>query len=473
MASLGAYALAIVRPRRAQAVEAHDAQPPNGASGSVAPGRPLDWIDLRDFGASRNGRHDATPAVQRAIREALNEPDGGVIYAPLGTYMITDLLGVPRVVNKTVRFVGQGRRGTVFTAARRGMTTLLRWGDAARDQAGNDAEEHTTMYGSIENITLNAADGARDVTLLEMVEPQFVTVREVNLEGARHGYGLKLLGSKNTGGLSAPAYPHAWRCKYYDLFVDDCRHPAYLENADENDFFSCNFRLPKGLRIFGANAAGADVSDSLFAIEIVEGRNNRWFGGLLMGDTDPRYRPAYVGAMLRAPVHGDVRNNQWHGMVIEGFHRTAIIGNANVLGTTFLLEHRSMSDEDVLNTTSPAPRNKTMVHSPVADTWYYAGRLPYNDPLSYVLPVGDTVVSTIAGNIVVLSSSAISSVVTDFSDGRDGQTLIACFSDDRVTVRASAALRLAGGRDFRSAANATLSLVRVAGAWREVSRSVT
>lgn len=468
VASLGASALAFFRGRRPASADGYEIS----RSSELAPGRPLDWIDLRDYGVSRDGQHDATSAVQRAFSEALASANGGVIYAPLGTYMITHTLAVPPVTNKTLRLVGQGRRATVFTAARKSMGRLLHWGSAERDIAGSGAEAHSTMYGGIENITLNAAEGARDVTLLQMVQPQFVTVREVNLEGARLGYGLKLLGSVNRGGLSSPAPPHAWRCKFYDVWADDCMHPAYLENADENDFFACNFSVSKGAHLFGEASAGSEASDSLFAIEIVEGRNNRWFGGLLMGDTDPRYRSAYVGAMLRGPVHGEVRNNQWHGTVIEGFHRTAIIGDQNVLGTTFLLEHRSMSDGDVVNTALPSPQNKTMVHSPIGDTWYYAGRLPYNDPLQYGLTSGNSTVSVLTGNVVVLSGNEAGSVVTDFTNGMNGQEITVHFADDRVTLQVGPTMKLRGGVNFAGAANNVLTLSRRDGVWYEKSRSV-
>jgi hypothetical protein len=59
--------------------------------------------------------------------------------------------------------------------------------------------------------------------------------------------------------------------------------------------------------------------------------------------------------------------------------------------------------------------------------------------------------------------------ITDFDDGVDGQVLYLSFSDANTTLTDGGNLLLSG--DYTSAANSTLTLLRVATGWREESRS--
>jgi hypothetical protein len=59
-----------------------------GASLGVAAG--LGWADVRNFGAIGDGRTDDTAAIQRAINSLI---DGGTVWFPSGTYMVSGPIG--------------------------------------------------------------------------------------------------------------------------------------------------------------------------------------------------------------------------------------------------------------------------------------------------------------------------------------------------------------------------------------------
>jgi len=282
---------------------------------------------------------------------------------------------VAAATNKDVQLAGEGRRDTHITAAAAGMGTLLRYGSSVRDPSGTYV--HLSQYGGIRNLTFNAVGPARDVTLVLLQTTHFLEVANVSLEGANAGgSGLKLVGSQTSGGLNAAAAPHCWRNKFYNVSVDDCTHPLYIENGDENDFFSCNFALPRGV--------SAPV-DTLYAIEVRQGRNNRFFGTLVMGDTDVSHRGSHVGVKCCAPQHGEVRDTLFFGLVAEGFDRGVWIEDANVLGTSVLGYNSSINAAAYVNTDAiRAPGNGTLVWSPIGNIFYYAGRELNTDPIALV-----------------------------------------------------------------------------------------
>ena len=336
-------------------------------------------FDVKAYGARGDGSADDTASIRAAIAAA-DAAGGGVVWFPRGTYQVTSTLEVPAATNKGVQFAGEGCRDTHVTAAAAGMGTLVRCGSSVGDPSGTYA--HVSQYGGIKDLTFNAVSAARDVTLVLLQTTHFFEVANVNLEGASaDGSGLKLVGSQTAGGLNAAAPPHAWRNKFYNVWVDDCTHPLYIENGDENDFFSCNFSLPRGV---------SAPPDSLCAIEVRQGRNNRFYGALVMGDVDLSHRGAYVGVKCCAPKHGEVRDTLFFGLVAEGFDRGIWIEDANVLGTMAIGYHSSINAVAYVNVggTRP-PGNGTLVWSPIGNIFYYAGRELNTDPIE--LTYGSTV----------------------------------------------------------------------------------
>jgi len=81
----------------------------------------------------------------------------------------------------------------------------------------------------------------------------------------------------------------------------------------------------------------------------------------------------------------------------------------------------------------------------------------------------DTTPSVAECNIILLVNSG-ATTITDFDDAVDGQLLIVTFNDANSTISDNANIALAGG--MTGSANDTLTLISVAGVWREVSRSV-
>src|SRR5207244_1741477 len=217
-------------------------------------------FDVKAYGARGNATADDTAAIRGAIAAA-DAAKGGVVWFPRGTYRVTSTLVVPAATDREIQLAGEGRRNTHITAAAAGMGTLLRYGSGVRDPSGTYA--NISEYGAIRNLTFNAVAAARDVTLILLQTTQFLEVTNVSLEGASiGGSGLKLIGSQTSGAVHAAAAPHCWRNKFYNVWADDCTHPLYIENGDENDFFSCNFALPRGV---------SAPADSLSAIEVRQG----------------------------------------------------------------------------------------------------------------------------------------------------------------------------------------------------------
>ena len=69
----------------------------------------------------------------------------------------------------------------------------------------------------------------------------------------------------------------------------------------------------------------------------------------------------------------------------------------------------------------------------------------------------------------IANAGAVS--ITTFDDGEDGQVINLIFGDANTTVVDGATVQLAGGVDFTSAANKTLSLIKRSAAWYQLGAS--
>jgi hypothetical protein len=78
------------------------------ATGSTTPrtlaNRFADVVNVKDFGATGDGVTDDTTAIQAALNSLI--PNGGVLFFPQGTYLITSSLNVPSMVN----LYGEGKQ---------------------------------------------------------------------------------------------------------------------------------------------------------------------------------------------------------------------------------------------------------------------------------------------------------------------------------------------------------------------------
>jgi hypothetical protein len=83
----------------------------------------------------------------------------------------------------------------------------------------------------------------------------------------------------------------------------------------------------------------------------------------------------------------------------------------------------------------------------------------------------DTTPCVIAwGTVAITNAGAVT--ITAFDDGLDQQEITLVFADANTTIQDGASIQLAGGANFVSTANDTLTLKNLSGVWYEVSRSL-
>lgn len=311
-------------------------------------------VNVKDCGAVGDGVTDDWGAIQGAINFTStlgNALQGGVVYLPPGKYLITKTLQLPIAVNQgQVTMRGAGMRFTYifpsgattnFTATGTGaVPTTIIFGSPTADAAGTTT--NITSYLGWEDLSVNGSllTGGGNVRAVALMECQKCWMRNAIIESfPNSSVGLYLRGSTITGGLgTGTSAPHTWRNNFYNVVVTTIGSGAastpsamVLQNADENDFYNCNFSTTAGL------TPGADA---ILTVKIELGRNNRFFGTLYSGDVTAG-KTNYVALKIGPPVNeagvanGSVLQNQDYGMVGEGFDRVVWFGadnSGNTLG---------------------------------------------------------------------------------------------------------------------------------------------
>ena len=406
------------------------------------------------YGATGNGATDDTTAIQAAITAAENA-GGGTVFLPDGTYLVTSTLVIAASQTRTIKIVGRGVRDCRIQA-NGAIGTVIRCGAAVPDASGTTTNGH--YYGELEGFNIYAGAGADAATALKMVEPHQWIVRNVTIEGfsAAGGTGLHLRGSTTTG-LGSAAAPHAWRNLFVRVQVVTTRKPLLIENGDENDFVSCNFSLPTGI---------VAAANTLNAIEITQGHNNRFFGCVCGGDTDPTYRGAYVGVKITAPTAGDNHHHQFYGLVVEGFSRGFWHGNDSsfCVGTTVVGYNASIVDTHYLDSGAQTGNGFSLEshlhHYAIRNT-----RLDYNDAVGFA--DGATTPSVQKANVFTTSNTGATSI-TNFTNGVNGQVIFVRLDANTTLVHGT--IRLHGRVDLKGdATGKVVCLVNVGGgAWWEI-----
>lgn len=88
-----------------------------------------------------------------------------------------------------------------------------------------------------------------------------------------------------------------------------------------------------------------------------------------------------------------------------------------------------------------------------------------------IYTAADTTPSVVGTNLLVVTNAA-PATITNFDDGVSGQEVTLQFSDGNTTIQDNANVQLAGGVDFVSSANDTLTIIKAGSVWFEKSRSV-
>jgi len=420
------------------------------------------FTDVRTHGAKGDGVADDHASIQSAI-EAVRTGGGGVVWFPRGRYKIGATVVVPVVLNETILLRGEGMRSAYLYPASKGMTAV-RFGASTPDDSGISASK--TQYCGMEDLSVSGSLLPPGTSVgVEFVEMQKGWMRNVIIEEFDKGasVGLHLRGARTTRGVGAAAPPHTWRCTFTNVVVPTTMRPLLIDNGDENDFFSCNFGLPRGL---------SAPPDSLAAVEITQGHNNRFFGLLVSGETDPRYRGAYLGVKFTAPVNGDNLGHQVYGLVAEGFNHGVWVDpavrhlwihayNSSINAHAFW----DGSDDGELDRERQNNVNIAMVSD---NTMYHrTGRSHWPEPVTF--PDGDQTPSVKGSDTYACSNSKPTTIRT-FVDGRPGQVMLVRL-DQNTRIAAGQGIRPAGNLDLVGAAHMVVGFAFIGGVWEQISQS--
>jgi hypothetical protein len=118
----------------------------------------LGWYNVRNYGATGNGKTDDTSAIQAALNAASSSGNGAVCYCPAGTYLIGGTLNVPN----GVQFVGTWQGPPAFGNPALSNTGVIAPGSGGSELyiTGNAGNATATAA-----ITLNMYSGLRGFSL--------------------------------------------------------------------------------------------------------------------------------------------------------------------------------------------------------------------------------------------------------------------------------------------------------------------
>ena len=420
------------------------------------------FTDVRTYGAKGDGVADDHAAIQSAI-DAVRTGGGGVVWFPRGRYKIGATVVVPSVLDETILLRGEGMRSTYLYPASNGMTAV-RFGASTPDDSG--IFTHKTQYCGMEDLSVSGSLLSSGTSVgVEFVVMQKGWMRNVIIEAFDKdaSVGLHLRGSRTSQGVGAAAFPHTWRCTFTNVVVPMTMRPLLIDNGDENDFFSCNFGLP--LRV-------SAKADSIAAVEITQGHNNRFFGLLVGGDTDPRYRGAYVGLKFTTPTNGDNLGHQVYGLVAEGFNHGVWIDpgvrhlwihafNSSINAHAFWdgSEDGELDRERQNNVNISMVSDHTLYHR--------TGRSPWPETVTF--PDGDQTPS-VKGSDTYACSNSRPTTIKNFIDGRLGQVMFVRL-DQNTRITGGEGIRPAGNVDILGAAHMVVGFALIGGVWEQISLS--
>ncbi len=86
---------------------------------------------------------------------------------------------------------------------------------------------------------------------------------------------------------------------------------------------------------------------------------------------------------------------------------------------------------------------------------------------------GTTTPSVLGTNLMYITNNPPTpTIITNFTNGSNGQMLTLIFNDGNTRLSASSLLRLSGGISFNASTNNTLTLINNGSSWLEISRSL-
>ncbi|WP_306802712.1 glycosyl hydrolase family 28-related protein [Streptomyces sp. DH8] len=173
---------------------------------------PLDWFNVKDYGAAGNNAGDDTAAIQAAIDAAAAE--GGTVYFPTGRYIVKPTATGPAltITGDGVRLVGAGSKAATLVKGAPGLVLRI-----AGIRTGSKGEKHR-RYCSIQDLGFDG--NGRTGVLLELYYANNCYFRDVFMT-SNHDICIdavefwdsrfyNLVIEKSTGPADSKAHPNIW-----------------------------------------------------------------------------------------------------------------------------------------------------------------------------------------------------------------------------------------------------------------------
>lgn len=261
-------------------------QPGTGARPRNPNSKLGDIVSIKDFGAVGDGVTDDTAAIQAAIDATSRKPlQGGGVYCPAGTYIISSSLNITNVMGFTFEGVGEG---CTFSWSGGSTGPLLNLTAVA-----NSTFEKFKL--TVTSPATPLAEGIRIQTgpFSSVVAPTQNVFRDVLIQGVNGYINIGVRGAVGAGGDNNDDF----------MTFDNVRIANYaiagwtIEGTQMNGWRMTNCRTNAAVGIGKYSVSGGPSTSTA--------SNFFWYGGLVSGDTGANF---FVGAPSSSAL----------GYIIEG-----------------------------------------------------------------------------------------------------------------------------------------------------------
>lgn len=228
-----------------------------------------DTVSVMDFWATGNGVTDDTAAINAAITAVYAGPQGGAIYLPCGTYLVSGLTMRGQISPlKALSIVGESKSCVVLLANANNETIL------------------TAAYNShIADLTV-ACNGYSGGTGINFIASEAMVS---NVQASNCQYGYSFLGTNDDGPATNSLYDAYAVSDAYGVYIN--QNPLGMDWPNLNEFFHyvARFCTSAAFYISGGDGNvcyGCDIeANSGYGIEILNGQGDQFHGGWLEDNT--------------------------------------------------------------------------------------------------------------------------------------------------------------------------------------------
>jgi hypothetical protein len=171
---------------------------------------PLPWTNVLDFGATGDGATDDTAAFQDAIASLKTIPQrGGILYAPRGTYILSQEL----LVDSGIEVLGDGI----------GVTNL-KWPNEISGASSSTAKFGLNMLGPGPDIY---GTSVKNLTVIGPYGPRQLGVRQYWTHGI-HSNGAAVIRDVEIKGFNGGLYVTQDHERFEDMKISNCYYGVYF-----------------------------------------------------------------------------------------------------------------------------------------------------------------------------------------------------------------------------------------------------